>query len=292
MAKKDPLVTKEELKELAEKIEQQKQYLLENVEDRRKKMQQVWNYRRQTLPTYRHPLLEKMEEEKQKKINMEEEEKKRRECNQLEKMNYKPPSVKIDNKLKIIREKKIYGDKKEMILETELNNKKRLNIFKFSPIKSSQNPIIKDESSLELNNNNYIDIDKVQKSLVIKSRIKLKPIQILHTRPAKPIDYLKEMKEKRNMSSNAEKSRNINFDDLFLNNYKNENILESFEVAKIRVDQLGKKVEQKKEIMKTNGGYLKNPYLSSEIGDLLVESIQAKLKLMNKLGGLPEDNTV
>ena len=37
--------------------------------------------------------------------------------------------------------------------------------------------------------------------------------------------------------------------------------------------------------MNTNGGYLKNPNLAGEIGDLLVESIQAKLKLMNKLGG-------
>ena len=37
--------------------------------------------------------------------------------------------------------------------------------------------------------------------------------------------------------------------------------------------------------MNTNGGYLKNPNLAGEIGDLLVESIQVKLKLMNKLGG-------
>ena len=57
MTKKEPLVTQEELKELAEKIEQQKQYLQENAEDKKKQMQKLWTYRSQTLPTYHHPLV-------------------------------------------------------------------------------------------------------------------------------------------------------------------------------------------------------------------------------------------
>ena len=107
----------------------------------------------------------------------------------------------------------------------------------------------------------------------------------MHPRPDKPIDYLKELKEKRNKSSEAEKKKSINFDDLFKTEQKNENIIESLEVAKIRTNNIDQKVERKKEIMNVNGGYLKNPNLAGEIGDLLVESIQAKLKLMNKLGG-------
>ena len=286
MTKKDPTVTQEELKELAQKIQQQKQYLQDNSEDKKKQMQKLWNYRSQTLPTYRHPLMEKIEEEKIKKINEEEEEKKKKECNQLEKINYKPPSVKINKRLKKIREKRINPNSKEMVLETELNNKKRLNIFLFSPINSLKNPIIKDEKSIELNNNNYINLNEVKKSLSKKTKNKLKPIQILHPKPEKPIDYLKEMKEKRNKSTELEnKKKSINFDDLFSDDTKNENIIESLEVAKIRTESIDRRVERKKEIMNSNGGYLKNPYLAGEIGDLLVESIQAKLKLMNKLGG-------
>ncbi len=118
MTKKDPLVTQEELKELAEKIQQQKQYLQDNADDKKKQLQKLWSYRSQTLPTYRHPLVVKIEEEKMKKINEEEEEKKKKECNQLEKINYKPPSVKINKRLQKIREKRINPNPKDMVIET------------------------------------------------------------------------------------------------------------------------------------------------------------------------------
>ena len=285
MIKREPLVTQEDLKELSERVKQQKQYLQDNAEEKKRQMQILWSNRSHTLPTYRNPIFDKNEEEKLKKLNDEEEERKKKECNQLEKINYKPPSVKVNKRLKQLREKKLHLKSKEMVLETELNNKKRLNIFKFTPITSNKNPIIKDEKSLELNNNNYIDLTEVKKSLNIKNKNKLKPIQILNPKPQKPIDYLKEMKENRNMSNDIEKKKSINFDDLFNKDKKNGNIIESLEVAKIRTDSIDRKVERKKEFMHSNGGYLKNPYLAGEIGDLLVESIQAKLKLMNTLGG-------
>ena len=65
--------------------------------------------------------------------------------------------------------------------------------------------------------------------------------------------------------------------------------METLEKAKLRTDSLDRKVKRKKEMMNSNGGYLQNPYLASEIGDLLVESINAKLKLMNKLSGEEEE---
>ena len=290
MIKKEPLVTQEELKELSEKIQQQKQYLQDNADEKKKQMRELWTYRSQTLPTYRHPLIDKIEEEKIKKLNEEEDEKKKKECNQLEKFNYKPPSVRINLKLKKIREKRINPHSKDKVLETESNNKKRLNKFKFNPIKSNKNAIIKEEKSIELNNNNFVDFNELKKSLtnINRNKNKLKPIQILHPIPDKPIDYLKEMKEKRNLSIDIQNKKSLNFDDLFNGEKKNENIVESLEVAKIRTDSLDRQVERKKEIMNINGGYLQNPYLAGEIGDLLVESIQAKLKLMNKLGGSEE----
>ena len=289
MTKKEPLVTQEELKELAEKIEQQKQYLQDNAEERKKQMQQLWNYRSQTLPTYRHPLAEKIEEENFKKLNDEEDDKRKKEFYQLEKINYKPPSVKVNNRLKKIREKRINPNSKEMVIETELNNKKRLNVFRYTPINTKKIKIIKDEKSLELSNNNYVDLSEIKKSNLLKNKTKLKPIQILHPKPDKPIDYLKEMKENRNKTTDADKKNPINFDDLFTGEKKNENILETLEIAKLRTDSLDRKVKRKKEMMNSNGGYLQNPYLASEIGDLLVESINAKLKLMNKLSGEEEE---
>ena len=142
--KKDHLFTQEELKEFSEKIMQQKQFLQDNAEEKKKQLKQLWTFRSQTLPAYHHPLIDKIEEEKIKKLNDEGDEKRKKEYNQLEKINYKPPSVKINNNLKKIREKRLNPITKEMVLETELKNKKRLNIFRLTPIHSNKKPIIKD----------------------------------------------------------------------------------------------------------------------------------------------------
>ena len=70
-----------------------------------------------------------------------------------------------------------------MVLETELNNKKRLNIFRLTPILTNKKPIIKDPKLMELNHNNYINDDELKKSLSRKkknkNKNKLKSIQIL-----------------------------------------------------------------------------------------------------------------
>ena len=123
------------------------------------------------------------------------------------------------------------SNSKEGVLETEMNNKKRMNLFKYTPNTSNKNRIIKGKKSIELNNNNYIDLKEIKKSLVNKNKSKLKPIQILLPRPDKPINYLKEMKEKINASTKT-KGRNIlNFDDLFSGDKKNNNIVETLEMA-------------------------------------------------------------
>ena len=45
------------------------------------------------------------------------------------------------------------------------------------------------------------------------------------------------------------------------------------------------KYNKKKQMLRINGGYLNNPELGDEVGDLLIESISNKLKIMNKLNG-------
>jgi hypothetical protein len=290
MTKKVPLVTQEELKELADKIEMQKQYLIDNAEEKKKQMQQLWKYRSQTLPNYRHPLQVKIEEEKIRKINEEEDENKRKEYNQLEKINYKPPSVKINKRLKTIREKRINQSNKDMVLETELNNKKRLNKFRISPINTARNKSIKDEQTSILNSNNYIDLNEVKKALVNKNKnkAKLKPIQILHPKPEKPIDYLKDLiKEKRN--KNNKSKIDIRIMDIFSKlkegdkNIGRSQISETLDMVRSKTNAIDRKVLEKKEVLKLKGGYLNNTKLGDEVGNLLIESIQNKLSLLRKL---------
>ena len=290
--KKDPLVTQQELKELSKKIKEQKKLLLEDAEDKKKQLIKLWSYRSQTLPTYKHPLTAKLEEELAFKMQQNEEDKKKRECNDLEKRNYQPPKVVQNEKLKMQRE--IRKDKvdRESVIQTELNNKRRLDKLKFTPIVSPKNlKIIQEELNQQINNESDFDI----KSILQKKKKKiLKPLRILHPKPDKPIDYLTQMiLEKEKNKLNKEKSEEnldikINLDNnkkLSRNEQRNENIIDEISMVKAQTENIENKVQQKKQILKLNGGYLNNPKLGDEVGDLLIESIQNKLNIMSKLNG-------
>ena len=289
MMKKDSLVTQKEIQELARKIKEQKKLLLEGAEEKKKQLIKLWTYRR-TLPVYKRPMSIKIEEEKKLKLEKEEEEKKKKECYELEKRNYKPPKVSVNEKLKIEREIRKNKTDKESVLTTELNNKKRLDKLSFSPIMSMKNIKMIHELSQELNNNNYIDYNEIKNMMSKKSKKILKPIQILHPKPDKPIDYLSEMisdkNNKKSKSYDKEKKNEDNINNIFRKNKeKGGNIIESLKMVKAQAETIDNKVQQKKQILKLNGGYLNNPKLGDEVGDLLIESIQNKLSIMNKLNG-------
>ena len=290
--KKDPLVTQQELKELSKKIKEQKKLLLEDAEDKKKQLIKLWSYRSQTLPTYKHPLTAKLEEELALKMQQNEEDKKKRECNDLEKRNYQPPKVVQNEKLKMQRE--IRKDKvdRESVIQTELNNKRRLDKLKFTPIVSPKNlKIIQEELNQQINNESDFDLKSI---LQKKKKNILKPLRILHPKPDKPIDYLTQMiLEKEKNKLNKEKSEEnfdikINLDNnkkLSRNEQRNENIIDEISMVKAQTENIENKVQQKKQILKLNGGYLNNPKLGDEVGDLLIESIQNKLNIMSKLNG-------
>ena len=69
------------------------------------------------------------------------------------------------------------------------------------------------------------------------------------------------------------------------NEKREENIIDTLKMVKAQTESIDNKVQQKKQILKLNGGYLNNPKLGDEVGDLLIESIQTKLNIMNKLNG-------
>ena len=293
MQKKDPLITQEEIKELSKRIKEQKKLLGEDAEEKKKQLIKLWSYRSQTLPTYKHPLTVKLEEELALKMQQNEEDKKKKECNDLEKRNYQPPKVIQSQKLKSQRETRKDKVDRESVMQTELNNKKRLDRLKFTPIISPKNlKKIQEEINQEINNDLEFDI----KSLLQKKKKKIvKPIRILHPKPEKPIDYLTQMiveKEKSKNKSIQEKTEdsidiktNLN-NKITSRNEKNvDNIIDTLKMVKAQTETIDNKVQLKKQILKLNGGYLNNPKLGDEVGDLLIESIQTKLNIMNKLNG-------
>ena len=62
-------------------------------------------------------------------------------------------------------------------------------------------------------------------------------------------------------------------------------IIDAVDMIKSKTDAIDQKVTEKKEFMKVKGGYIKNTNIGDEVGDLLIESIQTKLSLLNKLKG-------
>ena len=90
MIKKDPLVTQEQLKELSKKIDEQKELLEEDANEKKKKLIQIWANRGKTLPTYKHPVNEILEDEEYQNEEDKEEKQKKKEKNDLEKKNFKP----------------------------------------------------------------------------------------------------------------------------------------------------------------------------------------------------------
>ena len=295
MVKKDSLVTKKELKELADKREEQKKILEEGINDRKIKLLKMWKQRSQTLPVYKHPIVDMLEDEEYDLLEDEEDKKEKKEKNEREKKNYKPPPVKVDFKLKEIREGRYMKTKKDSVIKTEISNKNRLmknlnfiaNIIEAA--KEEELEKEKDKNKQKTKKNVILDSlgNKFKKNRIAKSIESKKHNYILHPKPEKPIDYLKEI-IKKNDSMKSKIKKDVGVGDLFTDlkdvNGKNNinHISEMLDMIKSKTNAMDQKVIEKKEFLKAKGGYLNNTKLGDEVGTLLIKSIQTKLSLLNK----------
>ena len=267
MIKKEPLVTKEELIELSNKIKEQKKILNEESIERKEKMIEMWKERSQSIPVYKHPLVNIIEDEDSNIVENQKEIIKQKEINIKEKKNYKPPKMKINETLKDIRENRNIKTTKEALLKTELNNKMNILSKNFIQLKLNKN---KDNEHIE--NKKAINFGS--------------PYQ----KPDKPIDYLKSVIIQ-NKKNRNKKDLGVGMEDIIYNidndiDKKNEmTISEYVELAKSKNKEIDKKVEEKKLILKLKGGYLLNTKLGDEVGSMLIESIQSKLNILKRLNG-------
>ena len=281
MIKKDPLVSKEEIKELLNKIKEQKRLLLVDNLEKTKSLKKIWSCRSVTLPTYRSPLLDIIEKENYLRKQYLEKEKERKEYNELEKKNYKPPKSTISENLKNQREKRILMKNKDKIKETELHNKRRLNL-KYSKVQSIS-PIIKKKTSQkslnELVSNNYIDMKELNSFKQKKTAKILKPINILRKKPEKPKDYLSEILQKK-----SKLKRNSN-SFLSIQNCKIKDLttVESIMAVKDQINVMNDKLHKKQELLNVSEGYSNNSCLVNEVSDLLINSVKVKLNILSQI---------
>ena len=298
LIKKDSLVTKQELEELANKRYERKKILEESLTERKLNLIKMWQHRSQKLPIYKHPIVNILEDENLDIMEDEQEKLEQKEKNEQIKKNYQPPKVKINLQLKKIREKKIFMSKKDSVTQTETENKKRFmkNLdFMANIIEAAK------EENLEKNKSKNNNI-KTEKNINSKDRIKLtksldsnnnkkKHNYQLHPKPEKPIDYLKEIFKGKKMNKSKDKKETgvgnilteLNTESTTIKG-RNQ-IMDTLDMIKSKMSAIEQKVNEKKDIMKVKGGYINNTNIGDEVGDLLIESIQNKITLLNKLKG-------
>ena len=298
LIKKDSLVTKQELEELANKRYERKKILEESLTERKLNLIKMWQHRSQKLPIYKHPIVNILEDENLDIMEDEQEKLEQKEKNEQIKKNYQPPKVKINLQLKKIREKKIFMSKKDSVTQTETENKKRFmkNLdFMANIIEAAK------EENLEKNKSKNNNI-KTEKNINSKDRVKLtksldsnnnkkKHNYQLHPKQEKPIDYLKEIFKGKKMNKSKDKKETgvgnilteLNTESTTIKG-RNQ-IMDTLDMIKSKTSAIDQKVNEKKDIMKVKGGYINNTNIGDEVGDLLIESIQNKITLLNKLKG-------
>ena len=139
--------------------------------------------------------------------------------------------------------------------------------------------------------------DKLNKSDSINDTLIKKPKKIKvsfsfenkeHKPVEKKIDYLREMAIKR---EEKERKKNINLTqpksngqkwDKIINQFDG-NIIENVNNVKQKADFLEKKAIMNEKILNLNGGIENNPELGQKVSSLLIDSIEAKLSILNKI---------
>ena len=298
MMKKEPLVTKKELEELAIKRNERKQILEEGLTERKINLMKMWKQRSQNIPVYKHPIVDILEDEQLDIIENEHEKLEQKEKNEEIKKNYQTPKVKINPQLKQIREKKIFMSIKDSVTETEANNKKRLlknldymnNIIEAAKLENVGKVKHKDKRNIYTDNDNKNKNIRIRLVKSLDSDEKRKKYNYkLHPKPEKPFDYLKEIMNNKKTQTKEKKDQGVGNiltelnDD---NKIKGRNqITDAVDMIKSKTKSIDLKVMEKKEYMKVKGGYINNTNIGDEVGNLLIESIQTKLSLLNKLKG-------
>ena len=293
--KAHPIISLKEIKEFKTEKEKNENRSKREIDEKYNKIKKDWIKNKNDLPKFKNHLF-KEEEERAKKL--EEEEKKRNEL-MLERIDSKKKYSKSvqERKLEISEKKKKEREnnikkltEKITVKDTLYNHKKdRILLVKRDPNKPSKfnwelkleeidekNPLKK---SVEINK----ALIKKPKRIVLSPSIDKKKIII----PEKKIDYLKEFIKKRNKTEvnseneNSEKE-NSKWEKIIKN--KKGSIKQNLQTVKMKAEQLENLANENDKILKVNGGIEKNPELGQKISDLIIDSIHAKLSILNNIG--------
>ena len=228
--------------------------------ERKKKLLSEWKERKSSLPNYTLNLNRNKGETEEENTEKE---------NEMQTLREKKEKMKIfaydikNNKQPEINEKL---KNKRMLLIQSLENPK-LAAKLSHKLLFQKYKRFSDEANKESNNNK--NLNKVKKEIKLnnslspkRSKQKLFP---LHPKSKTRIDYLTEMITK--------KEKEIND--------KNGNVIENIDYIKQQAKLIDNKVKQKGQYLKLTGGVENNPEVGNEMSELIIDSIGAKLTILN-----------
>ena len=301
---KKQLIDFSEFKKLSS-YKQIQQELLEKQKEKTEKFigekREEWEKRKSLIPEFKSKFSEQalyqsnqiLEDKKKEEIKFLERKKKKEEYSKetlelLEKKRQEELENKEEEKEKDKNKEK--EKEKEVKHYTLLKKKnKRILLKKRDPNKPSK---FKWELKLdEIDNENPLGT-----SVEIQKALKKKPKRIMLSTeferkieiPNKKIDYLPEVINK--INSNAKTEINTDNENTINNNSikwnkmikdKNGSLQDNLENVKFQADLLEKKALDNERVLVVNGGFSKNPKLGKKVGNLLINSIQAKMCILD-----------
>ena len=285
-------------------INNREKFETENAE-RKKKLILEWKERKELLPTYISRKQELVQEELKKDFENEENKKERNIVLNQKKYSFgydiknnKQPEINAKLKKKRTDIIKSLEDPKTAVKEQLFMKRQK----KAEELLEKKNDIINNEKNknnkkkikIKLNNS----INKLNGSINLIQKKKIfypkSPVFPLHPKPETKIDYLAELrneKEKQNVKRNAFSSeKNDNNEQIKLNSIKWDKaitcekgtLIENVNYVKERAKIIDNDIKKKQKILDLYGGVKNNPEIGEKISNMLIDSIEAKLSILNK----------
>ena len=280
-------ISHKELKEFTRKCDKDIEEQKKKHEEYKKHLLSEWKNRNALISKYKTNLFQSYDEERRKLEKMEEEKMLKKKKSYEKKIWYSKEKIvkpEASEKLRKIREDNINKITTKPKFEDKLVKPKKgkVILIKRDPNKPSKYNWELKLEEIDINNPLGTSVD-IQKAINKKPKkyylIENKNI----VKPEKKIDYLEHFIKER-----AETEQNYDSEDMIkkwnkIINNKNNSIENNLNNVQAKADLLERKAIENENILRINGGIEKNPALSKKISNYLIDSIHAKLSMIDNL---------
>ena len=279
------MVTPEELQIFQEKIEKKKEEIKKLKEEKNAEEKEKFEAAKNFVPKYKSKYDQNSDEELHNKIT-EQQNKKLIVSGFTEKKNNYGKSVHqptVNEVKKKERLDKIVKLKQPELFQVKYTLKKKDK--EKEKEKSTEKKSLKwlhklqKESALR-NLNNSSEMDNPISLIKRPKKIKLSTSFTNHKKKEnvspKQFNYLEELRKEKKIG-NKQKS------DIIFNKDENNNIIKELDQMKEKTNKLEKKAQMGEELLRVNGGIANNPKLGKEVSDLYINSIGAKINVLNHI---------